>query len=70
MLEAKDRGHSRKCSTKRKRLQKSFSGNVQFIGVARIFDWGSLNHTSHAMTSLQICLLALNQDFSKGVGLN
>ena len=33
MLEAKakDQGHSRKCSSK-KRLQKSFSVNLQFIG--------------------------------------
>ena len=41
MLEAKakDLGHRRKCSPKRKKgLQKSFSGNLQFIGVARIFD--------------------------------
>ena len=41
MLEAKakDQRHSRKCSQK-KGFQKSFSGNLQFIGVARIFDWG------------------------------
>ena len=26
---------------KKKGLQKSFSGNLQFIGVARIFDWGA-----------------------------
>ena len=74
MLEAKakDQGHSRKCSPKKKRkgLQKSFSGNLQFIGVARIFKWGGLNHESHAMTSSKICLLALNQDFAKREGLN
>ena len=70
MLEAKDRGHSRKCSPKKKGLQKCFSGNLQFIGVATIFDWGGLNHKSHAMTSSKICLLALNQDFAKGEGLN
>ena len=71
MLEAKDHGHSRKCSPKKKKgLQKSFSGNHQFIGVARIFDWGGLNHKSHAMTSSKICLLVLNQDFAKGEGLN
>ena len=66
MLEAKakDQGHSRKCSPKKKRSSKSFSGNLQFIGVARIFDWGGLNHKSHAMTSSKICLLALNQDFA------
>ena len=39
MLEAKDRGHRRKCSQK-KSLQKFFSGDLQFIGVPRIFDWG------------------------------
>ena len=54
---------------KKKGLQKSFSGNLQFIGVAGIFDWGGLNHKSHAMTSSKICLLALNQDFGKGRGL-
>ena len=43
MLEAKakDQGHSRKCSPK-KGLQKSFSGDLQFISVPRIFDWGRL----------------------------
>ena len=58
MLEAKakDQGHSRKCSPKKKGLQKSFSGNLQFKGVARIFDWGCLNHKLHAMTSSKICL--------------
>ena len=58
MLEAKakDQGHSRKCFPKKKGLQKSFSGNFQFIGVARIFDWGGLNHKSRAMTSSKICL--------------
>ena len=55
MLEAMDQGHSRKRSQK-KSLQKSFLGNLQFIGVARIFDWGGLNHKSHAMTSSKICL--------------
>ena len=73
MLEAKakDLGHSRKRSPKKKKkdLQKSFSCNLHFIGVARIFDWGGLNHKSHAMTSPKICLLALNQDFGKGRGL-
>ena len=39
MLEAKDQVHRRKCSPK-KSLQKFFSGNLQFIGVPRIFDWG------------------------------
>ena len=55
---------------KQKRPPKSFSGNLQFIGVARIFDWGGLNYKSHAMTSSKICLLALNQDFAKGKSLN
>ena len=62
MLEAKakEQGHRRKCSPKKKGLQKSFLGNHQFIGVAKIFDWGGLNHKSHAMASSKICLLALN----------
>ena len=53
MLEAKakDQGHRRKCS-KKKGFQKSFSGDLQFIGVPRIFIWGGgLNHKSHEMTS-------------------
>ena len=56
--------------SQKKGLQKSFSGNLQFIGVARIFDWGGLNHKLHAMTSSKICLLPLNQDFAKREGLN
>ena len=75
------RGQGQECSRPRtkdtaasvlqkKGLQKSFSGNLQFIGVARIFDWGGLNHKSHAMTSSKICLLALNHDFANGEGLN
>ena len=41
MLEAKakDQGHSRKCSPKKK-LKKTLSGDLQFIGVPRMFDWG------------------------------
>ena len=72
MLKAKDQGHSRKCSPppKKKGHQNFFSGDLQFIGVARIFDWEGLNHKSHAMTSSKICLLALNQDFAEGEGLN
>ena len=72
MLEAKakDQGHSRKCFSKKKGLQKSFSGILQFIGVARIFDWGGLNHKSHAMKSSKICLMALNQDFAEKKDLN
>ena len=69
-VKAKDLGHSSKGSPKIKikSPQKSFSGYLQFIGVARIFDWGGLNHKSHAMTSSKICLLALNQYFAKGEG--
>ena len=62
------RGQGQECSRPRPRakdtaasvlqkkgLQKSFSGNLQFIGVARIFDWmGGPNYKSHAMTSLKI----------------
>ena len=72
MLEAKatDQGHSRKCSPKKNVIKKSFSGVLQFIGVARIFDWVGQNHKSHAMTSSKIRLLALNQDFANGEGLN
>ena len=53
MLEAKakDQGHSRKCFPQKKGLQNFFSGTLQFIGVARIFDWEGLNQKSHAMTS-------------------
>ena len=40
MLEAKDQRHRRKRSRKKKGLQKFFSGDLQFIGVPRIFDWG------------------------------
>ena len=56
MLEAKakDQGHSRKYSPKKKGLQKSFSGNLQFMGEARIFDWEIPNRKSHAMTSPKI----------------
>ena len=69
----KDQGHSRKCSPKKKQkkvLQKFFSGDLQFRGVARIFDWGGLNHKSHAMMSSKICLLALNQDLAERESLN
>ena len=43
MLEAKDQGQSRKCSSKKKKkgIQRRFSGILQFFGVARIFDWGA-----------------------------
>ena len=52
MLEAKAKDEDRAASVlKKKGLQKSFSGNLQFIYVARIFDLGGPNHKSHAMTS-------------------
>ena len=70
MLETKDTAASVLQKKKKKGLQKSFSDNLQFIGVARIFDWGGPNHKSHAMTSSKIGLLALNQDFAKGEGSN
>ena len=70
MLEAKAKDTAASVLQKLKGLQKSFSGNLQFIVVARIFDWGGLNHKSRAMTSSKICLLALNQDFAKREGLN
>ena len=43
MLEAKarDQEHSHKCSPK-KSVQKSFSDDLQFKGVPRIFDWGRI----------------------------
>ena len=75
------RGQGQKCSRPRtndtaarvppqkKVFKKSFSGNFQFIGVARIFEWGGLNHESHTMTPSKICLLALNQEFGKRKGL-
>ena len=82
MLEAKDRnarGQGQECSRprprtkdtfasvlKKKRSSKKLSGKLQFTGIARIFDWGGLNHKPHAMTSSKICLLALNQNFGKG----
>ena len=62
------RGQGQECSRPRPRtkdtaasvlqkkdLQKFFSGNLQFVGEARIFDWwGGPNHKSHAMTSSKI----------------
>ena len=71
MLEAKAKDTAAGVLQKKKKgIQKSFSGNLQFVGVARIFDWGGLNHKSHVMTSSKICLLALNQDFAKREGFN
>ena len=59
-------GYSRKCSPKKKKnvFKYRFSGNLQFIGAAKIFNWGGLNHKSHAMTSSKICLLALKRTFN------
>ena len=53
MLEAKpkDTGAS---VLQKKRSSKSFSGDIQFIGVPRIFDWEGLNHKSHAIRSSKI----------------
>ena len=70
MFEAKAKDTGASVIQNKKGLQKTFSSNLQIIDVARIFDWGGLNHKSHAMTSSKICLLALNQDFAKGEGLN
>ena len=53
---AKDQGHRRKRSPKKKGLQNFFSGDLQFIGVPRIFDWGGLNYKSHEMTSSKFFL--------------
>ena len=52
-VKAKDQGHKRKCSPKKKGLQESFSGNLQFIGVARIFNLGGLNHKNHMQSHHQ-----------------
>ena len=47
-------GHSCKCSSKKSR-RKSFSGDLQFIGVPRIFDWGRPKpQIPYAMTSSKI----------------
>ena len=77
LLEAKDRnarGQGRRTQpqvfSKKQRSSKSFSGNLQLIGVARSFWLGRPKRKSYAITSLKICLLALNQDFAKGEGLN
>ena len=91
LLEAKDTAASVLHIKKNKKgLQKSFSGNLQFIGVARIFDWGGVKlqttcndviknfQKRNFLSDKDIvgwkignrCLLALNQDFVKGEGLN
>ena len=58
-LEAKDRNAQgprtqAQVFSKKKGFQKRFSGDLQFIGVPRIFDWGCLNHKSRAMMSSKI----------------
>ena len=58
-LEAKDRNargqgprtEAQAFSPPKKRSSKIFSGDLQFIGVPRIFDWGRPKHKSHEMTS-------------------
>ena len=52
-LRTKDTGAS-VLKKKKKGLQKSFSGNLQLLSVARIFGWGGPNYKSHAMTSSKI----------------
>ena len=51
MLEAKDQGHRRKRSPKKKVFKIFFSGDLQFIGVPEFLIVGGLNHKSHEMTS-------------------
>ena len=53
MLEAKAKDSAASVLQKQS-LQKSFSGNLQLLGVARIFDWEGLSYKSHAMTSSKI----------------
>ena len=57
MLEAKakNQGHSRKCSLK-KRSSKFFFRQFPIYRRCQNFDWGGPNHKSHAMTSSKICL--------------
>ena len=71
MLEAKDKDTAASVLQKKKRSSKIFFRQSPiYRRVARTFDWGGLNHKSHAMTSSKIRLFALNQDFAKGEGLN
>ena len=75
---------------KKKGLQKSFSGDLQFIGVTKIFDWGGPKPKITCNDVIKIfarrkflwdkdivgwkicnlCLLARNQNFAKGEGIN
>ena len=54
----------------KKRPSKTFFWHSPIYRRSQNFDWGGLNHKSHAMTSSKVCLLALNKDFAKGEGLN
>ena len=56
--------------SKKKRSSKKLFRQSPIYRRSQNFDWGDPNHKSHAMTSSKICLLALNQDFAKGEGLN
>ena len=89
MLKAKDPGQGASV-LKKKGLQKFFSGDLQFIGVPRIFDWGRPKPQITSNDVIKIFpkrkflwdknivgwkilnryLLARNQDFVKGEGLN
>ena len=71
MLEPKAKDTAASVLQKKKKKKKLFKKSfLQFIGVARIFHWGGLNHKSPTMTSSKFFLLALNQDFAMGEGLN
>ena len=98
-LEAKDRNArgqgqgprtQAQAYSEKKSLKKFFSGDLQFIGVPRIFDWGRLKPQITSNDVIKIFpkrkflfdkdivgwkiwnryLLARNQDFAKGEGLN
>ena len=97
-LEAKDRNARGQGQGPRRQVQvfskkkssKFFSGNLHFIGVPRIFDWGKPKPQITWNDVVKIfpkrkflwdkdivgwkiwnrCLLARNQDFAKGEGLN
>ena len=75
------RGQGQECSRPRtkgtaasvlqkKRSSKKFFRQSPIYRRSHIFYWGGLNHKSRTMASSKICLLALNQDFAKGEGLN
>ena len=58
MLEAKTKDQGLRTQpqvlSKKKIFKKSFSGDLQFIGVPTIFDWGGPNQKSHAIKSSEI----------------